>query len=62
MFYELLEVSFVTITEHMVSDLDSISTIKMRKGQSLPVGVSVAFTNVSEFADPKLINGNQMNQ
>lgn len=62
MFYELLEVSIVRITEHMVSDLDSISTVKIRKGESLSAGLSMAFTNASEFADPELINANQVNQ
>lgn len=61
MFYELLEVGFVRITEHMVSDLDSICTIKARKGQSLCVGLSVAFSIVFEFTDPELINNNQAN-
>lgn len=61
MFYELLEVGFVRITEHTVSDLDSICTVKTRKGQSLSVGLSVAFSIVSEFTDPELINNNQAN-
>lgn len=62
MFYELLEVSVVRITEHTVSDLDGISTIKIRKGQGLSVGLSVAFTNASGFTDPQLINKNQGTQ
>lgn len=57
MFYELLEVGFVRITEHMVSDSDSICTIKIRRGQSL----CVAFTIVFDFTDPELIHDNQMN-
>lgn len=32
MFYELLEFGFVRMTEYMVSDLNSIATIELRKG------------------------------
>lgn len=32
MFYELLEVGFVRITEYTVSDPDRISAIEVRKG------------------------------
>lgn len=61
MFYELLEGGVVRITEHAVSDLDNICTIKTRKGQSLCVGLSVVFSIVFEFTDPELINDNQEN-